>query len=86
VKLLVERTFMHISAHRIILIVALVALSSPAHAYIDPGAGALIVQGLIGSFVAVTALGGLYMQRIRKGIRRMMGKIDTDNTDGDKVE
>lgn len=59
-------------------------LSSPAYAYIDPGAGALIVQGLIGSFVALTAFCGVYMQRIRQGIRRLMGK--TDNVDADTAE
>lgn len=86
VILLTERKFMRISSHRIIVVALLVTLSTPAHAYIDPGAGALIVQGLIGSFVAATALGGLYMQRIRQGIRRLMGKTDIGNIDADKAE
>jgi hypothetical protein len=76
--------------HRIIAVILLLTLSSPAHAYIDPGAGSLIVQGLIGSFVAITALGGVYMHRIRQAINRFLGKADdstaTDTTEVEKSE
>ena len=55
---------------------SIIAFSSPAYAYIDPGAGTLIVQGLIGSFVAITTIAGLYMQRIRAAFGRKFGKTD----------
>ncbi|WP_157946940.1 hypothetical protein [Thalassobius sp. I31.1] len=53
---------------------AVITFAAPAHAYIDPGAGTLIVQGFIGSFVAITAFAGMYIQRIRAAIGRLAGK------------
>ncbi|MBJ3762510.1 hypothetical protein ILP92_07110 [Maribius pontilimi] len=60
--------------------ISFVAWSAPAHAYIDPGTGTLIVQGLIGSFVAIATVGGLYLQRIRSAVARVFGKTESSES------
>ena len=61
-----------------------IASSAPAHAYIDPGSGTLIVQGLVGSFVAIATIGGLYLQRFRAAIGRVFGK--SGDTEGGEAK
>lgn len=58
-----------------------IAISSPAYAYIDPGTGTLIVQGLIGSLVAFTTFAGLYYQKVRTAIGRLVGKRSDDESE-----
>jgi len=50
----------------IVLLGILVIFSVPAHAYIDPGTGSLILQGIIGTVAAGFAFFSLFFQRIKK--------------------
>ncbi|WP_206050253.1 hypothetical protein [Oceaniglobus ichthyenteri] len=70
--------------HLIAVGMPFIAWSAPAHAYIDPGTGTLIVQGLVGSFVAVATIGGLYLQRVRAAIGRVFGR--PAGAEGDELE
>jgi hypothetical protein len=48
------------------LALALLAFEQPAHAYIDPGTGSLILQGLVALFVgAVFTLKTFFYQRVK---------------------
>lgn len=38
---------------------------SPAYAYLDPGTGSIILQGLLASIAATMTIAGLYWQRIK---------------------
>jgi Na+-transporting methylmalonyl-CoA/oxaloacetate decarboxylase beta subunit len=42
-----------------------VGFTAPAHAYLDPGTGSLLLQGLIASVAAVAATGSIYWGKIR---------------------
>lgn len=46
--------------------------AGPAHAYLDPGTGSLILQGLIAGIVAAGVVARLYWHRLLKllGIRK----------------
>ena len=39
-------------------------MTSPAHAYLDPGTGSLILQGLVAGISAVLVAGQLYWTRL----------------------
>ena len=51
------------------LLVVLVAMFfvpiAPAHAYLDPGTGSIILQGLIAAVTATAVTLGVYWQRIK---------------------
>jgi len=50
----------------IIVLGILVIFSVPAYAYLDPGTGSLILQGIIGTIAAGFAFFSLFFQRIKK--------------------
>jgi hypothetical protein len=57
------------------LALALLAFHPPAHAYIDPGTGSLIIQGLIAAFVgAAFALKNFYYTKVKRVIDFVMGR------------
>ena len=39
--------------------------TSPAHAYLDPGTGSIILQGLLAGIAAAMAAAGLYWARLK---------------------
>ncbi len=41
------------------------ALSQPAHAYLDPGTGSIILQALLGGAAGVMIAGRLYWSKIK---------------------
>jgi hypothetical protein len=54
---------------------ALLAFQPPAHAYIDPGTGSLILQGLIAAFVgAAFALKNFYYTKVKRVIDFVLGR------------
>jgi ABC-type uncharacterized transport system permease subunit len=48
----------------------------PAHAYVDPGAGSLVIQGIIAAVVGVGLTLRLYWRRIR---RLFIGRSSRDD-------
>ena len=56
-----------------------VTFASPAYAYIDPGTGTIIVQAILGAFVA----GSLFFRQLRDRItsyfQRWRNKVKTDD-------
>lgn len=58
---------------------------SPAHAYLDPGTGSAILQGVIAAIAAVGIAGKLYWHRILRLLGLKKDKVPTDlNSDGGK--
>ncbi len=45
-----------------------------AFAYLDPGTGSMLIQGLIGAVAAAFVVGRLYWYKIKIFIARMLGK------------
>jgi hypothetical protein len=42
-----------------------VALSQPAYAYLDPGTGSIILQGMLGAIAAGLVFGRTYLHRLK---------------------
>ena len=47
------------------LIVGLISYTSPAYAYLDPGTGSMLLQGLIGGLAAILSFLSLYWQKVK---------------------
>jgi hypothetical protein len=58
--------------------------SLPAHAYLDPGTGSIIVQSLIGGIAAASTLAGIYLDQVKTFVRRVLGKGGPEETGGAK--
>ena len=50
----------------------------PAHAYLDPGTGSALIQGLIAAIAAIGITARLYWHRIAEFMRRFRKKIDAN--------
>ncbi len=50
------------------------AFPKSAHAYLDPGAGSMFLQGLFAAFFAVVAYLGIFRRRIKSWWRRFVSK------------
>lgn len=63
--------------------IALIAASAPAHAYLDPGTGSMILQGVIGGIA-----GGLFIARTywAKMLSFLPGGRKKENASDDDVE
>jgi hypothetical protein len=63
------------------LTIGLILYNSPVYAYLDPGTGSIIIQGLIAGAAAVMSFVSVYWQKIKS----LFGKNekDTDTTDKD---
>ncbi len=72
----------------LILIVFFTGSFTPAYAYLDPGTGSLIIQGLIGAVAAFGFFVKLYWHKFKLMITG--GKVDeedvADKTSEDKLE
>lgn len=53
------------SRNLIAMMLVLFAYTLPAHAYLDPGTGSIILQGLIAGVMVVVAAWGVFWQRIK---------------------
>ena len=56
----------------LIVVAVVVAHSewSPAHAYLDPGTGSIIIQAVVASVVGVLAVTRMYWSRLKGIVRR----------------
>jgi hypothetical protein len=59
------------TATRISVLAACLAISAPAWAYLDPGTGSLLLQGLLGSI----AIAGAAIARFRHHIAHYFSKL-----------
>jgi hypothetical protein len=57
-----------------VAIVLLVLATSPAFAYLDPGTGSVILQGIIATLATVGAATGMHWRRIKSSIQRLTGR------------
>jgi type VI protein secretion system component VasK len=66
----------------LVLLIAAVLFPAPAHAYVDPGTGSMVLQGIIAAVLGLGLTLKLTWRRIR---RRLTGKSSRDNeTDADQ--
>jgi hypothetical protein len=47
------------------LIFALISCTSPVYAYLDPGTGSMLLQGLIGGLAVAMSFLSLYWQKVK---------------------
>lgn len=57
---------MHRKAAMILLTLVLLLLANPAHAYLDPGTGSMILQMILGGIAGAAMVARLYWKRIRE--------------------
>ena len=67
------------------LIFGLISYTSPAYAYLDPGTGSMLLQGLIGGIAAAIAFLSIYWQKVKAFFGKEEEEADTD-TDTDTVD
>ena len=48
-----------------VVIFASAWMAAPAHAYLDPGTGSMILQALIGAVTGLFVIGGVYWAKIK---------------------
>ncbi len=48
--------------------------TKPAYAYLDPGTGSMLLQGLIAVFMVVITTAGIYWNRLKSFLGRFMGR------------
>ncbi len=63
------RTARHCSLVLGLLICGLFCFPLPAWAYLDPGTGSMILQGVIGGIAAAVVLGKLYWHRLLRFLK-----------------
>ena len=66
----------------LVVVLLLPSLSAPAHAYIDPSAGSVLLQLLLGGIAGVLVALRLYWNRLTGLFRRRQGSA-TD--EGDRI-
>jgi F0F1-type ATP synthase assembly protein I len=54
----------------LVVAILLLLVSSPAYAYLDPGTGSMIVQGLLAALAALSAVVAAFWTRIRRFLSR----------------
>jgi hypothetical protein len=66
----------------LVLLIAALLAPATAHAYVDPGTGSMVLQGVIAAVLGLGLTLKLYWRRIRK---RLTGKRERDDeTDADQ--
>jgi hypothetical protein len=65
--------------HRLgLLALCLGMLTQPAYAYLDPGTGSLLLQGIIGGIAASVTVISLYYSRVKAAFARLLKKREGD--------
>ena len=60
------------------LVVGLISYTSPAYAYLDPGTGSLLLQGLIAGLAAIISFLSIYWQKVKAFFVKQEPDIDID--------
>ena len=63
------------------LIVGLISYTSPAYAYLDPGTGSMLVQGLIGGIAVVMSFLSIYWQKVKAFFVKQKPDTDVEKKD-----
>jgi hypothetical protein len=58
----------------ILAVIYSLAFADPAFAYLDPGTGSIILQGLLAFFATVIAAGSFYWQRIKDKLNSLFSR------------
>ena len=66
------------------LIFGLISYTSPAFAYLDPGTGSMLVQGLIGGVAVVMSFLSIYWQKVKAFFGKEEAEADTGKDTVDK--
>jgi hypothetical protein len=61
----------------LLLGITLMSLTSPAYAYLDPGTGSIIIQGLIAAVATSIAFLSVYWQKIKGYIEKKKSSNDS---------
>lgn len=67
---------------KVISVFIIAAWVAPAHAYLDPGTGSLIIQGIIGAIAAAGVTIRLYWYKIKGWIS---GNTTEESTENDSL-
>ncbi len=59
-------------------------IASPSHAYLDPGTGSIILQGLLASLAVGIGLLRHYWQQCKMYLTRLMQGFRDDDNDGEQ--
>ena len=60
------------------LIFGLISYTSPVYAYLDPGTGSILLQGLIGGLAVFMSLLSIYWQKVKAFFVKQEPGIDID--------
>ena len=63
------------------LFFCLIAYTSPAYAYLEPGTGSMLIQGLIGGVAMVMSFLSIYWQKVKAFFSK--NESDTDTAEED---
>ena len=63
------------------LIFGLISYTFPAYAYLDPGTGSMLVQGLIGGVAVVMSFLSIYWQKVKAFFSKEEADTDTAEED-----
>ena len=61
--------------------IAFMLIGAPAYAYIDPGTGSFLVQGIIAAVIGIGVTGKLYWSKIKA---KLTGKSVEEDDDDDE--
>jgi len=62
--------------HAVVLALSLSLLASPVFAYLDPGTGSIILQGIIAGVAAFGTVVSLNYHRLKAKLSKLFGKDD----------
>ena len=60
------------------LMVGLISYTSPAYAYLDPGTGSMLLQGLLAGLAAIVSVLSIYWQKVKAFFIKQEPNTDTD--------
>ncbi len=58
-------------------------VAAPSHAYLDPGTGSIILQGLLAGMAVGIGLLRRYWQQLKSFLAKRTGRSGDDNNDGE---
>jgi len=66
-----------------LLIIGLISYTSPVFAYLDPGTGSILLQGLIGGAAVTISFFSLYWQKVKAFFVKEKPNIKVNSVDKD---